>query len=260
MGFLNTRGIFMTIVRIKHQKNYVVINKLALEDKNLSFKAKGLWAYCMSRPDDWTFHVSHLITVSNDGEKAVYSALRELEENGYLKRVQFRDRGKFTRFDYEISEIKIILPQPQKGDAVKRRVEKEGLLSIDIELSKDSTSPDTSYSKEEEEFFSQRMKELPKPPKHISAAYKAKVIKGFKDSPPILSPEQKRDRNLSVNLPRARTIATEALKSPNKWLGDISLNRDGILHCKSFGGVFAPISPVLDPDEWEKEVGKWRKK
>lgn len=119
----------MSVLRVDHQKNYVVINKEALEDKNLSFKAKGLWAYCMSRPNDWEFHVSHLAKISKDGEDSIYSAIKELVDNGYCEKVQGSYKGRFTKVDYVIREIKIILPLRDFPDAVFPDAENPGVLS-----------------------------------------------------------------------------------------------------------------------------------
>lgn len=128
----------MCVVRTKKTQNFVIIHKGVLEDPRLSFKAKGLWTYCMSRPDDWTFMVSHLSTVSKDGEDAVYSALDELIECGYVKRVQPVVAGRFQKMDYEIYEtpqIQKILPQPDFPEAVPSRAKNPALLSIEEELS-----------------------------------------------------------------------------------------------------------------------------
>lgn len=41
------------IIRVeKHTKNFVVINKKFLEDKRISFKAKGILTYLLSKPDN----------------------------------------------------------------------------------------------------------------------------------------------------------------------------------------------------------------
>ena len=127
----------MSIVRVKHQKNYVVLNKFALEDRRLSFKAKGLWAYCMSLPDDWDFHVNHLATVSQDGVDAVYSAIKELIEFGYCEKVQ-PNKGKFEKleyFIYETPEFKKSLPQTDFPDAGASLAENPPLLSTKERLS-----------------------------------------------------------------------------------------------------------------------------
>lgn len=124
----------MSIIRVSHQKNYVVINKIALEDPNLSFKSKGLWAYCMSRPDDWEFYVSHLATVSQDGEDAIYSAIKELIKFGYCQKKQVNEGGKFGKLEYiifETPQIQKILPQPDFPDAGRSHANEPALPSID---------------------------------------------------------------------------------------------------------------------------------
>jgi hypothetical protein len=113
----------MSIVRIHHNKNnpYVQLNKKALEDKKLSWGAKGLWAYLMSRPDNWNVSVIHLSKIY-DGkggkEKAIYSLLNELIENGYCSKKQhFNEKGQFENLEYIISEFKIKVPNSPQGDA-----------------------------------------------------------------------------------------------------------------------------------------------
>jgi hypothetical protein len=101
----------MSVIRVKHQENYVVLNKSALEDPNLSFKAKGLWAYCMSRPNNWEFYVKQLATVSREKRDCIRAILKELEKNGYLTVVQMKEKGRFTGINYEIHEVKKCLPK-----------------------------------------------------------------------------------------------------------------------------------------------------
>lgn len=141
----------MSVIRVKHTDQYVVIKKTALEDKRLSFKAKGLWAYCMSRPNDWEFNVSHLSTVSKEGKEAIYSAIKELIKYGYCIKEQDRvargkgyGRGTYARVDYTIFEE----PQnsnnfsqtgfPETEDSDPKNPPQ---LSIDPKLSNDLKSP-----------------------------------------------------------------------------------------------------------------------
>jgi hypothetical protein len=133
----------MSVIRVSHQKNYVVIlNDTVLTDPNLSFKAKGLWAYCMSKPDDWIFNVGHLMTVSKEKRDSVYSAINELVDAGYIKKIQRKEKGKFINYDYEVYEIKIILPLPGFPDTDKPDTENPPLLSIEVNqvLKKNLTS------------------------------------------------------------------------------------------------------------------------
>ena len=42
------------VIRVKKRpSNFVMMDKTFLEDDRLSYKAKGLLAYLLSKPDDW---------------------------------------------------------------------------------------------------------------------------------------------------------------------------------------------------------------
>jgi len=73
------------IIRVeKNPSNpYVQMDKRPLEDKNLSFRAKGVLAYLLSRPNNWQANVKDLIQQAVDGETSVRSALKELRRHGY---------------------------------------------------------------------------------------------------------------------------------------------------------------------------------
>lgn len=57
-----------------------------LQDKEISLKAKGLYAYLFSKPESWDFSGDRIVNEMSDGRKAVYAALKELETKGYLER------------------------------------------------------------------------------------------------------------------------------------------------------------------------------
>lgn len=126
----------MSVIKVKIQKDFTVLYNGVLENPNLSFKAKGLWAYCMSRPDNWQFHVNHLATVSKDGVDAIYSALKELEQAGLVQKQQSNEGGKFGPVDYIIypypEEIKIILPQRDFPETEDPQTENPALTRTDL--------------------------------------------------------------------------------------------------------------------------------
>ena len=95
------------IIRIKKAKNYVVMDKGFFEDKRLSFKAKGILGYLLSRPDNWKVIVADLVEQSTDGKSAVYSALKELKECGYYKKVPIRNEegSRIVRWESTIYEV-----------------------------------------------------------------------------------------------------------------------------------------------------------
>ncbi len=75
-----------TIIRVIHNRDnpYVQIHRAIFEDNRLSWKAKGLMGYLLSRPDDWEIRIGDLVRRSTDGRTAVYTGLRELRRVGYV--------------------------------------------------------------------------------------------------------------------------------------------------------------------------------
>ena len=95
----------MSIIKIRKQKNFSIISNIPLNDKSISFKAKGIWAYLMSKPEDWEVRVSNLINTSTEGRDAIYSGIKELVEAGYMNKIQHRDEsGKMTGIEYQVFE------------------------------------------------------------------------------------------------------------------------------------------------------------
>lgn len=119
------------IFRTVKNTNYVCIHKGFLSDKKLSFRAKGLMAYCLGRPDNWEFHVSHLQEVSTEGRDAVYAAIKELIEAGYIIRKLNRSKGKFERGSYEIYETPQQKPVPENPDTEEPHPEKPDTVKPD---------------------------------------------------------------------------------------------------------------------------------
>ena len=68
--------------------NFAQIHNEALADGRLSFKARGLLAFLLSRPPGWSTSAERLAKSGIDGERAVKSGLRELEQLGYLTRTR----------------------------------------------------------------------------------------------------------------------------------------------------------------------------
>ena len=95
----------MNTVRVVKDKNYSVINNTVLNDDRVSWEAKGMACYLLSKPDDWRINVSHLWRVAANGHGAVKRILRELEEYGYLRRTRKRaDDGTFE-WENEFHEV-----------------------------------------------------------------------------------------------------------------------------------------------------------
>lgn len=79
------------IIRVEHKKAYTVISDSALRDDSLSFRATGVLAFLLSLPDGSEVSGVRLTDAKLEGRDAVYTALKELEESGYLTRTKRQD-------------------------------------------------------------------------------------------------------------------------------------------------------------------------
>lgn len=103
----------MTIVRTYHDKQnpYTTLNNQAIFDSKISNGARGLWAQCMARKDDWVFYMTEIEKHTTDGKTALSSQINELILAGYVARLQVKEKvnGKlvFKSVDYIFFESKI---------------------------------------------------------------------------------------------------------------------------------------------------------
>ena len=68
-----------------------MINKGIFENPALSYKAKGIAGYILSRPDNWEINLRDLENRSTEGKDAVRSGVKELEAHGYMVYTKERD-------------------------------------------------------------------------------------------------------------------------------------------------------------------------
>ena len=96
------------VIRVrKRTNNFVMLDKTFLEDDRLSFKAKGILAYLLSKPDNWKVIVGNLVKYSKDGKSAVYAGLKELKECGYYVKTPIRseDGRRISRWESTVYEM-----------------------------------------------------------------------------------------------------------------------------------------------------------
>lgn len=95
----------MPVFRVKKTKNYTVMSNKHLRDKHLSLKAKGLLSQILSLPDDWDYSIEGLAKLNDVGRDAIRSAIRELENAGYIERRKKKDEHGQFFVEYIIYEI-----------------------------------------------------------------------------------------------------------------------------------------------------------
>jgi hypothetical protein len=95
------------IIRVsKRDGGYVLLARTALDDPNLTLAAKGLHAYLLSKYDNWKCRVKDIQNHCGNGRDAVYAAMRNLIEHGYMRRRAVRDeRGVVRAWEHVVYEV-----------------------------------------------------------------------------------------------------------------------------------------------------------
>ncbi len=81
----------LIIIQPETLERYKMISLTATEDPNLSWEAKGLHTYLISRPPGWKIYFNDLLNRSNCGRDKLRRMLDELESCGYVKSGQKQD-------------------------------------------------------------------------------------------------------------------------------------------------------------------------
>lgn len=116
-----------TIFRVEKSADnpFVMIDRRVIENPKLSWKAKGLLAYLLSRPDDWTVRFKDLVNRAPDGAHTVRAAMKELKAAGHVQVTTERDGGKIIKWTYTVYEVPLAdFQQVEKQDVEKRAFKK----------------------------------------------------------------------------------------------------------------------------------------
>ena len=98
------------------KNKYGITPNELLNNKKISSRAKGLFAYIQSKPDGWDFSTERIASQLKEGIKAVRSTLQELEKYGYLvRKLHRKENGDWRGYEYILyAEVPKGRP-PQKG-------------------------------------------------------------------------------------------------------------------------------------------------
>lgn len=139
-----------TIVRAARRHRFVIVDQRAIEDTRLSWAARGLLGYLLSRPDDWKVLVNDLRKRGDLGRDGIYRLLREFREAGYMRFVRKRDRhGRIRGGTCFVQEI-ATSPHPDLPDMVEPDtaepypVNPGALPTTDVNLRRTTTTTPTT--------------------------------------------------------------------------------------------------------------------
>ncbi len=116
----------MAVFRVEKTKDFTVMSNYHLRDVELSLKAKGLLSLMLSLPEDWDYTTKGPACICKDDVDSITSALKELENHGYLTRQRTRyENGRLGDITYtihekpvgqETGEEKRGIPEPEKPE------------------------------------------------------------------------------------------------------------------------------------------------
>jgi hypothetical protein len=207
-----------TIIRILKRENpYVMIERATVQDKRLSWEARGLLVYLLSLPADWDIRVSHLQTEGDAGRDALRRMLRELQRYGYTSGVgrdtqERSERGRFGETEIRVYESPKLNPHhsdasppspenPSTVDSPSPDSPSPGLPSPD------NTSPYKGKSLQKRQGTNETHTHVAQ--RATSAAAPASSANSVCVSSSAYSPEQRREYALAHPL---------SIKSPEQWI------------------------------------------
>jgi hypothetical protein len=98
---------------------FVQVDKEMLNNKDLSWEAKGLLTYMLGMPEDWQFYQNELRRHGSAGRDKFRRMLRELEIFGYLTRFKWQDDKGQWRWSWEVFESPLLNPDCHGYEADK---------------------------------------------------------------------------------------------------------------------------------------------
>jgi hypothetical protein len=81
----------MTAIRVARRARFTAVARDAVNDDRLSFRARGVLVWLLDKPDDWSIDSTKMSHAAKEGREAIRTALRELEQFGYLQRSRVHD-------------------------------------------------------------------------------------------------------------------------------------------------------------------------
>src|SRR5690606_20924800 len=87
-------------------QNFTIIPNWLINNPNVSLKAKGLFMFLASKPNDFDFSAERISKLNKEGITSIKNCLKELEDNGFLirKKIKNADNSRFIGIEYILTE------------------------------------------------------------------------------------------------------------------------------------------------------------
>lgn len=96
------------IKRAEHKDNFTRIQNQLITDGRISVEARGLMVFILSLPDDWSFSIRGMASLTGLGVGVVERLITELKKVGYARSEIIRDKGRIVGSSWEFYEVPYI--------------------------------------------------------------------------------------------------------------------------------------------------------
>jgi len=125
------------MTKTKINGNFGVAPNELLNDSSISLKAKGLYVYMQSKPEDWVFSLDRIAYQNRDGKDSVRNAIYELMQSGYLSKEKMFNANGGSLSIYKIEDRPLENPTLENPTVGKSNVGKSNPLVIKKESNKE---------------------------------------------------------------------------------------------------------------------------
>lgn len=109
----------MSIIRVKKDAKYFTASNEPFNDKRLSWEARGLMGYLLSKPNNWQVRMDALDKAGTAGNYKIRRMLAELRKYGYMNRIRVTVEG--GKFDWITEVYESPSQNPKPSQSVQKR-------------------------------------------------------------------------------------------------------------------------------------------
>lgn len=92
------------IIRASKREKYTIVSNAPINDKGLSWEARGMLVWLLSKPNNWSINGESIAHEGKAGVDKVWRMLKEIENAGYLRRERVRDEQGRYRWESILRE------------------------------------------------------------------------------------------------------------------------------------------------------------
>lgn len=115
------------IVRVKKDARYFSASNEPFNDEQLSWEARGLMGYLLSKPNDWIVRMEDLVKKGPAGDYKIRRMIMDLRKHGYVNRIRIQLEGGTFEWETHIYESPSLNPNPSKEIITTSRLSTSGL-------------------------------------------------------------------------------------------------------------------------------------